>query len=256
MKLFSRIYGEGKPLIILHGLFGMSDNWNTLGKQWSDKLGRSVHIIDQRNHGRSPWSNPHDYHALSDDLAEYFQEKNIDTASILGHSMGGKTAMFFATLFPEKVDKLLVADIAPRSYPVHHREIIDALQYVYEKSPHSRVEAQDALGEKIRNEGIRFFLLKSLHRNENGIYTWRFNLQQIDADIEKIGAGLPPPALYDGPAVFIRGLQSDYINDDDFSSIHSHFPQAIVESVENAGHWLHAEQPKIFSNIVEKHLSN
>ncbi len=252
MKLFSRVYGQGKPLIILHGLFGMSDNWNTLGKQWAEKLGRTVHILDQRNHGRSPWSAPHDYHELSDDLAEYFNAHQIEQAGILGHSMGGKTAMFFATLFPEKVEKLVVADIAPHHYPVHHSEIIDALKHVQAQQPHSRVEAQDSLGEKIRHEGIRFFLLKSLHRTESGIYTWRFNLQQIDADIEKIGAGLPAIATYDGETIFVRGDKSDYINSESFDSIHTHFPNAIVETIEDAGHWLHAEKPEQFSRIIEK----
>jgi len=254
MKLHARVHGSGKPLIVMHGLFGMSDNWNTLGKKWADKLHRSVHLLDMRNHGRSDWDAPHTYHAMSEDIEQYLGENRLEKAAILGHSMGGKAAMFFATLRPEKVEKLMVADIAPKHYPVHHQEIINALGYVRSEKPKSRNQAQDLLTEKINNQGIAFFLLKSLHRREDGIYDWRFNFEQINRDIDKIGEALPPPALYEGPTLFLRGENSDYITDNDIPYLSDHFSDVRISSIENAGHWLHAEQPEMFSSHIEKFL--
>ncbi|MCC5918292.1 MAG: alpha/beta fold hydrolase [Cryomorphaceae bacterium] len=254
MKLFSREYGSGDPLLILHGLFGMSDNWNTLGKRWSERMGVNVHLLDMRNHGRSPWSAPHTYDAMSDDIHAYLEEKGLHKVQLLGHSMGGKAAMCFTALNPDKVEKLMVADIAPRHYPVQHREIIDALLHVKSRAPESRKEAQDLLSEKIPNKGIQFFLLKSLHRTEAGVYDWRFNVDLINSQIEEVGKALPDRAFYDGPTCFIRGGKSDYITDDDLDRIHDHFPSGQLETIGSAGHWLHAEQPEIFSEIVEKFM--
>ncbi len=254
MKLNARVHGKGQPLIVMHGLFGMSDNWNTLGKQWADELHRSVHLLDMRNHGRSDWDSPHTYHAMSEDIAQYIKENGMEKAAILGHSMGGKAAMFFATLNPDKVDKLLIADIAPKHYPVHHQDIIDALDYVRQSKPESRNRAQELLGEKINNDGIAFFLLKSLHRRKDGIYDWRFNFEQIKRDIDKVGEALPPPAIYEGPTLFLRGNKSNYITDEDVPYLDEHFPDVQLATIEGAGHWLHAEKPKVFSENVENFL--
>lgn len=254
MKLNARVHGKGQPLIVIHGLFGMSDNWNTLGKQWADELHRSVHLLDMRNHGRSDWDSPHTYHAMSEDIEQYISEHGLEKVAILGHSMGGKAAMFFATLRPEKVEKLLIADIAPKHYPVHHQDIIDALGYVHEQKPTSRNRAQELLTEKINNKGIAFFLLKSLHRRQDGIYDWRFNFEQIKNDINNVGEALPPPALYEGPTLFLRGCDSNYITDDDIPYLSDHFPDVRVSSIKNAGHWLHAENPNAFSSEVEKFM--
>lgn len=249
MKLLhSRILGSGRPLIILHGFLGMSDNWKSLGLQFAE-AGFQVHLIDQRNHGHSFWDDRFDYPSLAEDLLYYLDHHRIIRAALLGHSMGGKTAMLFACMFPERVDHLLVADIAPKTYPPHHKYILDALNALPTGGLTSRNQADTLLSESIRDWGIRQFLLKNLYWVKPGQLGFRMNLPVLSQSMEAIGAPLPAGARYDGPVLFVRGGKSPYISDEDLSGIRTHFPAARLETLAGAGHWLHAEKPEEFFRL-------
>ena len=243
--LHSNVLGEGSPLVILHGFLGMSDNWKTLGKKYADH-GYQVHLLDQRNHGRSFWSENFDYPALAADVLEYMNAKNLSRALLLGHSMGGKTAMHLACTEPQRVSKLLVADIAPRAYPPHHEYILEALEALPLEQLKSRTEADEVLSQNLGNWGIRQFLLKNLYWKSPGEFGLRVNLEVLKGKMLEIGAPLPDGMTYPGPTAFLRGSASDYISDADLPLIRLHFPQAHLITLEGAGHWLHAEQPDAF----------
>lgn len=251
MKLFSQIHGEGEVLIIIHGLFGMSDNWQSLGRKWSKSY--QVHLLDMRNHGRSPHSDDFSYELMADDLLEYLDDHAIEKANILGHSMGGKVAMLFAVLNPERTERLIVADIAPKPYKPHHQEIIAALEGLDLSQIEKRSDAAERFDSSLA-PGVRQFLLKNLHWAEKNRMAWRFNLPVIAREIQKVGEGLAPNAYYDGPTLFLRGGNSWYIKDDDIDLILEHYPQATLITIDNAGHWLHAEQPKDFFESVNDFL--
>lgn len=244
--LHSNIVGSGVPLIILHGYFGMGDNW----KSHANKLAENyeVHLVDQRNHGRSFHSDDFSYELMVQDLKHYFETKNIDKAIVLGHSMGGKTAMLFAVQYPELVEKLIVADIAPKYYPPHHHTIIDALNSVRFGELKLRSEIDDVLKQSIPEEGIRQFLLKNVYRKTKTEMAFRFNLKSLTDNNPEVGEALPTFVTYDGEVLFIRGEKSNYISNDDFSLINAHFEKAKIETIDNAGHWLHAEKPVEFYN--------
>lgn len=246
--LHSRILGNGRPLLILHGFLGMSDNWKSLGSQYAD-AGFQVHLIDQRNHGHSFWSDRFDYPTLVEDLLVYMDHHRIFRAALIGHSMGGKTAMLFACMYPERVERLLVADIAPKYYPPHHKGILDALNGLPEGGIESRNQADALLSQSIKDWGIRQFLLKNLHWVKPGQLGFRMNLPVLSRSMEAIGAPLPAGARYEGPTLFLRGGKSPYITDEDLSVIRGHFPQATLETVAGAGHWLHAENPAEFLRL-------
>ncbi|MCX7744423.1 MAG: alpha/beta fold hydrolase [Flavobacteriales bacterium] len=241
MKLHFRKYGEGLPLFILHGLFGTADNWNTLAKSYAEHF--CTYIIDQRNHGQSPHSDIWNYEVMTEDLVELMIDEGLSSIHLMGHSMGGKTAMFMACKYPEKVRKLIVSDIAPRYYPVHHTEIIDALRAVPLSSIQSRKEAESILEKHIHDFAIRQFLLKNLYWKDDRL-AWRFNLDVISRNIEEVGRKLPETYRYAGPTLFIRGSKSDYIIPADEPMIKNHFPQSNIVTIEDCGHWIHAEKPK------------
>lgn len=243
--MHSRIIGEGPPVVILHGFLGMSDNWRSVGARYAEH-GYQVHLVDQRNHGKSFWSDDFDYSLMAGDLNYYLRTHNLGRVVLLGHSMGGKTAMLFACSNPDLVEKLLVADIAPKYYAPHHQMIIDALVSVPRHSLESRVQADDILSKKIQDPGLRQFLLKNLHWAEKNRLDFRFNLDVLQFKQEIVGEALPPDALFDKPTLFLRGDQSDYIIEDDLEMIHTHFPAARLETIERAGHWLHSENPGDF----------
>lgn len=252
MKLYSKILGEGKPLIIMHGVFGMGDNWQTLGRYWAKDY--QVHLMDMRNHGRSERSDDFSYELMSDDILEYLDEHNIDKVLMLGHSMGGKVGMLFSVLNPSRVEKLIVADIAPKAYKPHHQKILHALHSLDLQSIKSRGQAEEEFSKNISDEGTKQFLLKSLYWKEKGLLDWRFNLPIISKEISKVGDALPSTAIFFGPTVFIRGGNSDYILDEDEDVLLDHFPESTLETVENAGHWLHAEKPKEFFALADEFL--
>nr|WP_299339926.1 alpha/beta fold hydrolase [Allomuricauda sp.] len=243
--LHSRILGEGRPLLILHGFLGMSDNWKTLGNQYAQN-GFQVHLVDQRNHGKSFHTPDFDYELMSSDVLRYMDHHQIDSGNIIGHSMGGKTAMQFAVTQAERLEHLVVADISPKYYPAHHQPIIDALLKLDFDSISSRKEADELLSQELADFGIRQFLLKNLYWEEQGKLGFRFNLEVLKNKMEEIGDNIPPNSSYDGPTLFLRGDRSEYIMPSDFGEIKKHFPNTDIETIENAGHWLHAENPTQF----------
>ncbi|WP_452221848.1 alpha/beta fold hydrolase [Lacinutrix salivirga] len=253
-QLHSNILGKGKPFLILHGFLGMSDNWKTLGKQFAE-AGYQVHLIDQRNHGRSFYNNTFNYEVLTQDLKYYCEEHNLKNCIVLGHSMGGKTVMTFATQYPELVSKLIVADISPRFYPVHHDAILNGLSALNFESLTSRGEADEQLSQYVSDFGTRQFLLKNLYWIEKGKLALRINLKILKEQVEEVGEALPIHAKYNGDTLFLRGDKSEYISNQDTTIIKSHFPNAIIKTIKNAGHWLHAENPKDFYNAVTEFIN-
>lgn len=253
--LHSKILGKGQPFIILHGFLGMSDNWKTLGTKYSEN-GFEVHLIDQRNHGKSFHSAEFNYDVLSDDISNYMDHHHIKAACVMGHSMGGKTAMQLATSHPERVSKLIVADIAPKFYPPHHDFIFNGLSKLDLDEISDRREADDELSKHIKDKGIRQFLLKNLYWVEKGKLGFRFNFDVLKNKMEEIGENILPNAVYDGPTLFLRGDRSEYIQPNDFAEIKRHFPKAEIETIDKAGHWLHAENPKQFFEKSFKFLNS
>ncbi|MCX6290388.1 MAG: alpha/beta fold hydrolase [Bacteroidetes bacterium] len=261
MKLFFKKTGEGKPLLILHGLFGMSDNWMTLSKQFAEH-GFACYTVDLRNHGRSPHSETFNYQVMADDLAELMADEHISSTNIIGHSMGGKTAMFFAAAHPERTERLVVVDIAPRFYPPQHDSVMAALQNINLETISSRKEAEDHLRNTLGDEATIQFLLKNLYWSEATEkklpvkkLAWRFNLPAIKKNIDAIGEALPAGTRFNKPVLFVRGEKSAYITKQDEADIKKHFPLSQVATVAKAGHWVHTENPTVFFDTVLEFLN-
>lgn len=245
MLLHSRIEGTGKPLLIVHGYLGMSDNWKTLAGQYA-QAGFEVHAVDMRNHGKSFHSDVFTYDAMVQDLIDYCDANNLDKVDLIGHSMGGKAAMFLAVQYPERLDKLVVADIGPKYYAPHHQDIMEALNAVDFSVKPDRAAVEETIAEYVPDFGTRQFLMKNVYRETPDQLAFRFNLPVFNKEIENIGQALTEGSHFDGPTLFLRGDKSRYIKDEDFSLIKSHFPNAEIKDVKNSGHWLHAENPKDF----------
>jgi esterase len=257
MKLFFRHEGEGKPLIILHGLFGMSDNWMTLAKEFAAN-GFSVYLPDARNHGRSPHSDVFTFEAMSDDLAAFMENEGLSSASVIGHSMGGRTAMLFAMQHGSRLEKLIVVDIAPRAYPTANRNVVAALHSLDLNSLSSRKVVEEKLRVSLGNDEATIqFLLKNLYwkEGEEKRLAWRFNLDIIERNLWRTEEVLPAGSIYNGNTLFVRGEKSDYINSTDEPLIKKYFPNAQVKTIPDAGHWVHAENPKGFMEVVLKELN-
>jgi pimeloyl-ACP methyl ester carboxylesterase len=242
--LHSKIIGNGDPLFILHGLFGMSDNWLTLGRKFSEHF--EVHLIDLRNHGRSFHDDVMGYEVMVQDIVKYLEHYNLNTINILGHSMGGKVAMFFAVLHPEKVEKLIVADIAPKNYPNRHQFIFNALDKVDFDLIKTREAIRKILNQSIPNQGIVQFLLKNVYHKTVAELDWRFNKKVLQKNYKSLNEPLPSFYTFDKETLFLKGGNSDYILASDERFITAHFPNAQIETISNAGHWLHAENPDEF----------
>lgn len=247
MKLFFRQSGQGKPLIILHGLFGSSDNWFSLAKVFAEHF--TVYLVDQRNHGQSPQSDDFDYQLLTEDLAQFIHDHHLDKPDIIGHSMGGKTAMNFAVKYPDQIGKLIVVDIAPKQYPVHHDHILDGLHDIDLNTLTSRKEADTLLSRQVPEADVRQFLLKNLARNSEGKFEWRVNIHAIDEHIEEIGAGMQYEGQFAGLTLFIKGARSNYYAAGDEENILRIFPAAQFVTL-NTGHWVQAEDPKAFAETA------
>ena len=252
MKLNFKESGNGQPLIILHGLFGSLDNWVSIAKQLEAEY--RVFLVDQRNHGKSPHSSEWDYQVMADDLKEFIEEHQLTMPIIVGHSMGGKVAMKFAGQHPNDLGNLVVVDMGPKAYPVHHRGIIDGLKSLDLSSIKSRGEVDKELSHHISEFGVRQFLLKNLTRDEMGGFSWKMNLDVIDANIENVGEDLLSSTHYDGRCLFLRGSNSNYIVDEDISDLKKSFPNSVVETIEGAGHWIHAEKPQEFLTALKSYL--
>jgi esterase len=254
MILHSNIIGEGQPFVILHGFLGMSDNWKTLGLQFAEE-NFEVHLVDQRNHGHSFHSAEFNYDVMVEDLKHYCDEHHLENVILLGHSMGGKTAMLFATQYPELVSKLLIADISPRFYPVHHDGILNGLSTLDFDKIKTRGEADTILSSYVSDFGTRQFLLKNLYWIEKGKLALRMNLEVLKDEVAEVGEALPSQATFKKDTLFLRGDRSEYISIEDENSIVSHFPKAKIITILNAGHWLHAEKPKDFFEAVMNFVS-
>ncbi|MNK07074.1 Esterase YbfF [compost metagenome] len=245
MLLHSRIEGSGKPLLIVHGYLGMSDNWKTLAGQYA-AAGYEVHAVDMRNHGKSFHSDVFDYDVMVQDLIDYCDANNLDKVDLIGHSMGGKAAMFLAVQHPDRLNKLVVADIGPKYYAPHHQDIMAALNAVDFSVKPDRAAVEETIAKYVTDFGTRQFLMKNVYRETQDQLAFRFNLPVFNEKLDNIGQAVPEGTHFDGPTLFLRGDRSRYIKDEDFGLIKSHFPNAVIKDIKNSGHWLHAENPKDF----------
>lgn len=252
MKLFYREYGAGQPLIVLHGLMGSSDNWLPQAKLLSEHY--HVWVVDQRNHGQSPHSEVFNYNVLSEDILGFIQEHQLENPIILGHSMGGKAAMNFALAHSDMLDRLIVVDIAPKTYEVRHDYIVEGLKAVPIDTIQTRQQADEELAKHLSNEAVRQFLLKNLMRKPEGGFGWRINLSVIDKNIEVIGGKLIFDGSFKKRTLFIRGIKSDYILDSDREAIRNIFPNSTLVSLDT-GHWVQAEKPAEFVEVVLNFLN-
>lgn len=247
MELFYREMGEGQPLVILHGLFGFSDNWQTQAKKFSDYY--RVILVDLRNHGHSPWSDAFSYALMVEDLKSLFDTLNLTDVILLGHSMGGKVAMHFAQKYEDRLNKLIVVDMGVKSYPLHHEHILKAFHEIDLSKLSARSEAEAILKQFIDSDGVRQFLLKNLYWMEKGKLSWRVNFPVLEREMSEILSSLPEKEVLTS-TLFIRGELSNYILDSDIPILESYFPDSQLISVENAGHWVHAEAPEAFVDAV------
>jgi esterase len=255
MKLFFREYGQGAPFIILHGLFGISDNWVTFGKSLEDKY--HVYIPDMRNHGQSPHSDVFDYHSMTEDVHEFIEEHGLSNPVVLGHSMGGKVAMMAALDNPDIVDKLIIADVSPRKYVQNqeHLQLLNAMLSTDLSIANARSDVENQLKEKIKSQRLRQFLLKNIYWDRNERLSWRLNLAVLNHNLPLLSAGLESAAEFTKPALFIRGGMSQYIRAEDEDLIRKNFPGAILKTIASAGHWVHADAPEEFRKTVMEFLS-
>ncbi len=251
MKLHHRVVGEGKPLVILHGLFGSSDNWQTHAKRFSEYF--KVILVDQRNHGHSEWSDEFSYELMADDLLELFNDLSIDKAYLLGHSMGGKTVMQFTEKYPEKVEKLIVADIGFKQYPMHHQQIIAGMDAISASERNNRSAAEQLLSEYVPEAGTRQFIMKNLYWVDKTQLGWRFNLDILKKEMPTILGEIQLTENW-VPTLFIRGEKSNYIVDEDLDEIEERYPDMHLVTIPGAGHWVHAEAPDFFMNTVLEFL--
>jgi len=251
MKLFFRQQGHGKPLIILHGLLGSSDNWHSLGKLFAETF--SVYMVDQRNHGQSPHSDQFNYKVLTEDLEKFIKENKIENPHLIGHSMGGKTAMNFAVKNPTGVDKVVVVDIVPKKYVVRHDRLIEGMKAIPLEEITSRAQAEVALAGYEPDPAVRQFLLKNLSRNNEGKFVWKVNLPAIDQHLQETGEAMIYQGVFDGPTLFVKGKKSDYYTEGDELLIKKIFPQAQIATLDT-GHWVQAEKPQEFSQLVLQFL--
>lgn len=243
--LNSKITGDkDKHLLILHGLFGQADNFATLAKQFAEFY--TVHAMDLRNHGRSFHSDDMSFDAMSEDILNYLNHHRIETCYLLGHSLGGRSVIEFSYKHPEKIDKLIVADMAPKAYPPHHQSILKALNSVEFEKVEKRSDVEEILKQYIPDTGTRQFLLKNVYHAENGKYAFRFNLKTLTDSYDGMVGGNLSEGVFDKPTLFLRGSKSDYVLNEDFDLIHKHFPQAEIQTIADSGHWVHAENPQDF----------
>jgi pimeloyl-ACP methyl ester carboxylesterase len=252
MQLHFQSYGQGPPLIILHGLFGSLENWHSISQKQAADF--QVFAVDQRNHGRSPHAADMSYQLMAEDLKEFVANEQLAPANLLGHSMGGKTAMLFALTYPQSVEKLVVVDIAPRAYPDHHSEILKALSSLDVASLKSRAEMESQLASSIPDLAVRRFLLKNVKRDQAGNFYWQMNLCAIEANYARLSEQISSQRPFEKPTLFIRGERSNYLRDDDMTAIQKLFPRVKLCEIAGAGHWVHAEAPEAFLRTVREFL--
>jgi len=254
MKLFCRQFGSGPPMVILHGLFGISDNWvsiaRTLGEQYA------VYVPDLRNHGHSPHSPVFDFAVLEDDLLELTEEYSLENLVLMGHSLGGKTAMYFTLHHPQSIKKLIVVDIGLRKAPVNteHQMLIDAMRGVDFTRVLARSDVDRQLAARVHSLRLRQFLLKNVYWRDDKTLDWRMDLQSINENLLNVFEGVEAPGFYTGPVLFIRGGRSDYLREEDLEELNNKFPGAVLKTIPEAGHWVHADAPGEFLEAVRAFL--
>lgn len=252
MELQAKIQGQGPAVIILHGLLGTMDNWQTIANSISET--HTVCLLDLRNHGRSPHAEKMNYHLMAEDVASFMSENWINSAVVIGHSMGGKVAMQLAMDNPDLVEKLIVVDIAPREYKPGHLEIFKALSSIDLKKLKDRREAEKLLSESIDDISTVQFLLKNLSREKDGSFSWKMNLPAIEANYKSIIASIESIEQFEKPTLFIKGSRSNHIVEGDTELINKLFPNSKIVTIEGAGHWVHADKPKELLEIVYKFI--
>ncbi len=245
-------FGEGEPVIILHGLFGMLDNWQSFAKLLANDY--RVILVDQRDHGKSEHTDAFNYKLLAQDLHDFCDENGIYGCSVIGHSMGGKTAMQFAIDYPDFVQRLIVVDIGPMAYAPGHQIIYEALHAVDIDAAESRKDVEKTLAEYIEDAGVRLFLMKNLKRKKEGGYAWKMNLDLLTKDYPNIIAGITLDDLLETPTLFVGGSNSVYLSDEQLKQISTSFMTYHVEFIEGAGHWVHAEKPAELLELVQEFL--
>ena len=260
VALNHRITGEGSPLILLHGLFGSLDNLGGIARRLEDQW--QIHALDERNHGSSPHTDTMDYPAMARDVVAYMDEQGLDKVSLLGHSMGGKVAMQVALQSPERVDKVIVADIAPVSYKPRHDAILEGLSTIDLTAVSSRQDADRLLAGFVEEPGVRQFLLKNLERipreqqEEGGpVFRWRLNLPVIEACYANLAKAPEGDGPFTGPVLFLKGADSAYIQEKHREAIEGLFPEAQLRIIEGTGHWLHAEKADSFTALCRRFLN-
>jgi len=237
MELNHKVFGSGDPVIILHGLFGMLDNWQTIAKKLAENY--MVYIVDQRNHGRSPRMDDISYTLMAEDLASFMESQWIHSAHIVGHSMGGKTAMQLAMDFEDMVETLMVIDISPSASQRGHDDVFKALHSVDISNLEKRSDAAASMSQYIDQEGVKQFLLKNLTRRKEGGYAWPVLTEQYERILDPVKSS----GSYDGPALFIKGGRSKHIQNEDLDMMKALFPNYKMEEIPEAGHWVHADDP-------------
>jgi esterase len=256
MELNYKSYGSGKPLIVLHGLFGMLDNWQTFAKSMANSY--EVFLLDIRNHGRSPHTDEMNYNLMARDVYEFLEEQNIFSANILGHSMGGKIAIQFAVFYPGFVDKLIIADMFPKVYKGQkdHQNIFQAIDAVNKGHFKSRADAEEAVAKVIPEDKIAMLMFKNLAWSEDEHIIWKFNAVAIKNEYQNLLTNIKISEPIKAPTLFLKGGNSDYLTNDDIASLPCMFDNYKVESIPNAGHWLHVDQPDIFRKKVTDFLKS
>lgn len=247
MKLFHKEFGSGKPLIILHGLFGFSDNWQSHAKHLSSYY--RVILFDLRNHGRSPWRNTHNYEVMAADVAESLKGLGVNNGNFIGHSMGGKVLMHLALNDSSYIDKMIVVDMGIKSYPMHHQDVIKAIQSVNLENITARSQVNEFLKPMLSDEGLRQFLLKNLYWKEKGVLAWRMNIEVLIDRMSDVLSALPAGEVVK-ETLFIRGGLSNYILDEDIDAIENQFLNSNIITIDKAGHWVHAEAPEEFTQSI------
>lgn len=247
MKLNYYQVGSGPSLIILHGLFGSASNFRSLAKTFGEHY--TVSCLDLRNHGASPHDDDISFDAMASDVLEFMDDQGIKATALMGHSLGGKVAMQIALNAPDRIAQLIVGDIAPVAYPHHHDRIFEGLNAVTRQNPASRKEAGEILVDYVDIPEVRLFLLTNLVRTEDGSLGWRINVAGLSGGYEHL-AKAPSGQSFNGPSLFIRGSLSDYVKPETYPVIKDFFPAAEIATLEGTGHWLHAEKPREYTEIV------
>ena len=248
-------FGQGRPIIFLHGLFGMLDNWQTFGKRMAEE-DFLVYLVDQRDHGKSPFTKEFSYPILANDLKEFMDQNWLYEAVILGHSMGGKTAMQFASEYPDMIDKLIIVDIAPKQYKGGHESIFNALRSIDLSKVESRKEVNDHLQSNLDEaESTIQFLLKNLKRNKEGGYQWKMNVENLYNHYDGILSNTLSNEEIDVETLFVRGGASEYIKDSDWESISKQFIHSELKTIEDSGHWVHAQKPDELFDVILSFIS-